>query len=72
MSTSLDPRPRVRASIDFRQSCSSRLLWGRRGVPQRFHDGGAFKVSARPYFGERQAALDAYDPIFTKLRQAQR
>ena len=24
-------------------------------MPQRFHDGGAFKVSARPYFGERQA-----------------
>ena len=25
-----------------------------RCVPQRFPDGGAFKVSARPYFGERQ------------------
>jgi hypothetical protein len=54
MSTSLDPTTARAASIDSRQSCSSRLLWGRRGVPQRFHDGGAFKVSARPYFGKRQ------------------
>ena len=36
------------------------LLWGRRGVPQRFHDGSAFKVSARPYCGERQMVGDGH------------
>jgi hypothetical protein len=57
MSTSLDPRPGVKRRSILRQSCSSRFLWERRGVPQRFHEGRALKVSARPHFGERHHLL---------------